>query len=184
MRPNDVALAAAVVALIVAGGFALTTSTARVSATTENESNLWTSAAIEVDADAPAGLLLEGTNLFPGQAVSGCAEVTYTGTAPGLTLRLHGEGSPGGLAPFVTLVLEIGTGTRGGCTDFVPTRTVYSGSLENLLQNHGANDEGIAVISTVEQNSTVMVRGTATISDDNAAQGLETDFQLVFEVRP
>lgn len=184
MRLNDVALAVAFVALIVAGAFALSTSTARVSATTENQSNLWTSAAIEVDADAPAGLLLEGSNLFPGQAVSGCAEVTYTGSAPGLTLRLHGEGSPGGLAPFVTLTLEVGTGSPGGCADFVPTRAVYQGSLANLLQNHGSNGEGIAVISTVEKNSTVMVRGTATISDDNDAQGLETDFQLVFEVRP
>lgn len=184
MRSHDVALAASLVALLVAGAIVLTTGTARVRATTENEANAWASAELEVDAVAPSKLLLGATNLFPGQAIAGCATIRYTGSADGIDLRLHGDGSPGGLAPFVVIELEAGTGTTRDCSDFEPLRRIYRGALSTLLREHGSYRSGLAVLTDAASGSAIMLRGTVTISDDNEAQGLTTDFQLVFEARP
>ena len=184
MRSHDAAVAAAIVALIIAVIAVLSTSRASVSATTENDSNLWASANVAVDASGTSGLLLTGTNLFPGLPTEGCAVVVYRGTAANVDIHTYSVGSKAGLAPFVTLMLEVGAGSSRDCDDFTPTRELYNGPLTAFLTNHTSYPTGLTLGTEMSPGDRVMVRGVATIGDDNAAQGQETGFELVFEVRP
>lgn len=112
----------------------------------------------------------------PGDSVTGCVDVTYTGTAPA-GVRLYGTTGGTGLDAFLTLTVTRGTigGTpaAGSCTGFAADSggVVYSGTLAAF-----PDATGTAVTDTVAWTAgtrrAYMLTLTLPAGADAAAQGL------------
>ena len=179
-----VAGVAVVVAAAVFVWSAVRTSTARVAATTDNQS-LFSAGTLTLERpDGRANLLLNADGLYPGLEVDGCVEIAYDGSVPA-ALRLHGD--PGGgssLEDFVDIVIEK-SALGGSCSSFVPTgRPVYDGRLGQLWRRHPDYRRGIGLSSRITAGSSLALRARATVIDDDEAQGRSTEFVLTLEVRP
>lgn len=95
-------------------------------------------------ADNDAGsAALTMSNAKPGDSVSGCVNVSYTGTAAA-TVRLYGTTGGSGLASYLTLTVTRGTfsGTpaAGSCTGFTADAggPLYSGTLSAFPTSSGS----------------------------------------------
>ena len=92
--------------------------------------------------------LLTMSSAHPGDSVSACANVTYTGAASAL-VRLYGSTGGTGLASYLTLTVTrgtfSGTPTAGSCTGFTADSggTIYSGTLASF-----PSSTGTAVVDT------------------------------------
>ncbi len=186
---------AVVVSAAVLVGSALSTSSARVSASTET-SGFFASGEISLDRpNSSADLLFDAGQLFPGVIVSGCTVVDYTGSLPA-DVRLHGElGGGTGLENYVELTLAIDR--TGQCPiEGVPMnlaqandsrdteQVIFDGIMVDLWVRHGAYASGIVIDDDVKSGDRIAIIGTAVLVDDNEAQGRETEFIITIEARP
>jgi len=163
---------------------AVRTSTARVAATTDNQS-LFSAGTLTLDRpDGRASLLLNADGLYPGLEVDGCVEIAYDGSVPA-ALRLHGDAAGGSnLEDFVDIVIERSP-LGGSCSSFgLPGRPVYDGRLGQLWRRHPDYAQGITLSPQATAGSRLALRARATVVDDNDAQGRSTEFLLTVEVRP
>lgn len=87
--------------------------------------------------------LLSLSSAKPGDSVTACQNITYTGGADAL-VRLYGTAGGTGLASYLTLTVTRGTFTgtpaAGSCTGFTPDSggTVYSGTLSAFPASTGS----------------------------------------------
>jgi hypothetical protein len=182
-------------ALVVASFAALAysvieTSRATVAATTENRSSVFGSASIDlqVGRDDPDGaseqLLFDAEGLYPGAEVEACVTIESTSDIP-LSVRLHGAREGGsGLDEYLDVRFETGlAGSTGDCTGFIPGDVIFDDRLVEMWRRHGDFDRGIELATATTSYATTL-RATATVVDDNAAQGLTTNFWVTVEARP
>ncbi len=168
----------------------LTTASARIAATTTNESSLLTAASVDLVVDggddvAATGLLIDAAGLYPGLVVERCLEVTYWGSADAVPVHLFGQlGGGSGLEGFIDTTVDIGVGTQSSCSDFVPSSQLFDGTLADLWARHDTFDSGLAVMDAAESGVATWMRVTIEVIDDNAAQDLTTTFWLTLEARP
>lgn len=177
------ALAFILIALLV-----VTSSRAAFVAQTGNVANQVTSAAIDLaDNDAGAAMFQNVTGLMPGSNVDRCIDVTYTGTVDPLPVLLYAPAAPtGSLAPYLNLTVDIGADTADSfadCTSFVPTGTVYSGTLAGFATAHGGYATGVPTWDPVGSPETRTFRFRLSVQDDAAAEGLTTTFGISWETR-
>lgn len=164
---------------------AISTSSARVTATTTSESFF---EAGEVSLTQPGDaveLLFDADGLYPGTTVEGCIEIAYTGNIAA-SVRLHAESVGGtGLEAFVDLGLEVTDGqtceTDGG--ELTPT-VIFDGRLQGLWDRHPNFDAGVVVRDSTRPEDIFTLRATASVTEDNRAQGLTTEFVITIEARP
>ena len=78
----------------------------------------------------------------------------------------------------------LGTGSDPGCSDFVPAESVFSGTLTELAEQHGAFPNGLDLLVGADDGDAVTVQVQVRLRDDDLAQGLDTGFWLVIEVQP
>ena len=100
---------------------------AAFTAKTTMGANSWTGGTVALG-NTPATALFSLTGLIPGSFGDACVVTDYTGTVPA-QVRLYLKASDlggTGLAPFLTLQIEQGTGSNSGCSDFVRTTTAYN----------------------------------------------------------
>lgn len=170
-------------------GSAVSTSSARIAATTSSDGLLGAATIALAQPDSAVELLLDADGLFPGVAVEGCVVVEYTGTVP-VTLRLHGSRSESSnLDEYVDIELRrLDTDTcPTSVSDAAPATAgteVFSGRLSRLWQLHGSYSRGVDLVPTMESGDRIAVAATASVVDDNRAQGRTTDFTLTIEARP
>jgi hypothetical protein len=87
--------------------------------------------------------LLSMPTAHPGDTVTACQNVTYTGGA-GALMRLYGTTAGTGLATYLSLTVTRGTFTgtpgAGSCTGFTPDSggTLYSGTLASFPASTGS----------------------------------------------
>ncbi len=164
---------------------AVTTSSARVAATTSGDSFFAAGEVELTQPDSVVELLFDADGLFPGSEVEGCVEVRYDGNVPA-TIRLHGAQRSGtGLDQYVDLQLAVDP--DGDCERGVPgtqARVGYDGRLRTMWGRHGNYDSGVLLTDTARPGDVFAVWATATIADDNRAQGLTTNFSFIIEARP
>src|SRR3954451_18614684 len=145
---NTVALqvSAGALSFILIALLVVTSSRAAFVAQNDNTSNQVTAAAIDLaDNDSSTAMFTNVTGLMPGTNVDRCIDVTYTGTVDPTAVLLYVNSAPTGtLAPYLDLTIDIGNDTADAfrtCTSFVPTGTLYTGTLSNFATayaNYGA----------------------------------------------
>lgn len=164
---------------------AVSTSSARVTATTEGTSTFSAGVVDLTQPDTVVDLLLDADDLYPGIEISGCVEIEYSGSIPA-TVRLHAADRQGsGLEDYIDLTLVKIAGDACPEADDEPTGTpLFSGRLAALWQTHPDYAAGIPLAADMTEGERVVIHATATVVDDNRAQGLTTDFAVTIEARP
>lgn len=164
----------------------LVTSQGRVTAVTANRGNLFATGYIELDTDSVTRLLFDASGLYPGPVLEQCITVSYAGTIGDVAVRLHAQMVGGtGLDDFVATRFQVGRGGgEGSCTGFRAERTIFDGTLAELGAAHPDFEGGAVVWEQAQPGDQLTLRATAEIVDDNAAQGLTTEFMLTVEARP
>ncbi|RWZ52415.1 hypothetical protein ELQ90_00145 [Labedella phragmitis] len=122
-------LAAAPLAILLAGGVVWQGSQAAFTSTTRNTGNAWSSGRVMLTDDDKGAAAFTVENIVPGQSGQKCIVVTSDSSVAGVVklyqrdLQTSGQG----LEKHITLILEEGTGgSFNDCTGFVPAGTTGS----------------------------------------------------------
>jgi hypothetical protein len=195
-RPRLGFVASAIGSLLVLGAAVVfvwsgvTTASARIAATTSNDSSLINAAVIDLVVDggqdvASTGLLIDAAGLYPGRVVERCFEVAYRGTPIGVPVRMFGlSGGGTGLEAYLETTVEAGAGSSNECDDFERQTTLFSDTLLELWNRHGSFESGLPLMEAASDGSTTWIRVSIEVADDNRAQDLTTTFWLTLEARP
>jgi hypothetical protein len=165
---------------------AISTSSARVTATTSGESFFAAGTVSLAQPDAAVEMLFDADGLYPGSDVTGCVEIEYTGSVPA-SIRLHANTRGGtGLETYIDLTL--GIAVDGDCESDVAggtgVDTIFDARLGSLWTRHPNYDGGIVVQDPARPQDRFALHAVASVADDNQAQGLTTDFSITIEARP
>jgi len=154
------------------------------SATTTNAGNTITAGTVAI-ADNDAGAAMYSlTNAKPGESVSKCIKVTYTGSLDA-DVRIYTTSTIGALGQYVELTITPGTqatSTFPSCTGFTPDSggALYSGTLANFATTRNSYANGVVdypgSATKWAANESVVYQVTATLqsSAPEAAQGATT----------
>jgi hypothetical protein len=176
------------------GGAASLGVLAAFSATTSNSGNEIVTGTVNVADNDNGAAVYNATGMRPGEAITRCIRVTYTGNLPA-TMRLYSAGTPGPLAPHVDLTITAGTQASPSfpsCTGFTADSggQLFSGTLEQLELNRTGYANGIATTpgaaTAWNQNDARVYRIVATLRSDapNSVQGTSTgSHSFIWEAR-
>ncbi len=154
------------------------------SSTTTNAGNTITAGTVAI-ADNDAGAAMYSlTSAKPGESVSKCIKVTYTGSLDA-DVHIYTTSTIGSLGQYVDLTITPGTqatSTFPSCTGFTPDSggALYTGTLQNFGSTKNNYANGVADYpgsgSKWATNESVVYQVTATLqsSAPDAAQGLTT----------
>jgi hypothetical protein len=138
------------------------------------------------DTDGGTAMFPGGTVLAPGSRYDRCLAVTYTGDVDPSPVRLYAAQASGGLAPYLDLVVEMGPATDepfGTCAGFVPSVTVYHGTLADLGAEHSTYARGLPTWDPAESGETRSFRFSLGVRDAPEAEGRATAFGFTWETR-
>jgi hypothetical protein len=154
------------------------------SSTTTNAGNNITAGTVAI-ADNDAGAAMYSiTNAKPGESVSKCIKVTYTGSIDA-DVRIYTTSTIGSLGQYVDLTITPGTqatSTFPSCTGFTPDAggALYTGTLQsfgttkNSYANGVADYPGSGTKWTASESVVYQVTATLQSSAPDTAQGLTT----------
>lgn len=167
---------------------AVSTTSARVAASTSSDAFLTAGTVVLGRSDDSASLLFDADDLFPGREVRGCAVLEYAGSVPAV-VRMHADGGNGtGLDEYVDLRLAVVPGDDCPTSDQPlvdrEPRALYSGRLDSLWMEHPTYATGVTVATSMAPGDRLVLEAVAVVVDDNRAAGLTTEFVFTFEARP
>lgn len=154
------------------------------SSTTTNAGNTITAGTVSI-ADNDAGAAMYSlTNAKPGESVSKCIKVTYTGSLDA-DVHIYTTSTIGALGQYVELTITPGTQTTStfpSCTGFTPDAggALYTGTLANFATAKNSYANGVVDYPGTgtkwASNESVVYQVTATLqsSAPEAAQGATT----------
>jgi hypothetical protein len=154
------------------------------SSTTTNAGNTITAGTVAI-ADNDAGAAMYSlTNAKPGESVSKCIKVTYTGSLDA-DVHLYTTSTIGSLGQYVELTITPGTqatSTFPSCTGFTPDSggALYSGTLASFATTKNSYANGVVDYpgsgTKWAANESVVYQVTATLqsSAPESAQGATT----------
>ena len=183
-RAASLIFGSAIVSALGVGALAYTSTNAAFTGTTENGSNAFEAATVTLTDDDGGSATFNIDNMVPGDTVSDCILVTYTGSSDDLgDLKLYGASS-GDLAD--DLILQVRHGAKNtGCASPAPTTgltDVYASALLTSLGQDYANGEtGLTPDNT---NDAVPYYFDITLnpSTPNSAQGDTAEVAFTWEV--
>lgn len=130
--------------------------------------------------DSAAGTALFGNEtLAPGMTVDRCIAVTYAGTVDVEPVQLYAAATSGDLAPYLDLTITIGdhaTGPSSSCAGFLPSGTLFSGTLADFAATHSSYATGRTTWEPSESKETRGFRFSLSVRDEPAASGKSTTF--------
>lgn len=192
-----VGLAAAPVAIVLAGAMVWQASNAAFTATTRNSGNSWSTGQVALTDDDKGAAAFTVENLVPGQTGTKCIAVTSNSTVPG-EVRSYVQNlatSAAGLEDHITLTVERGTGgSFNNCDGFTPVEAAPEAySLKELsAANHDYATGGTHTAWDTKGNpgESTVYRGTwkfdaagLSQSQVDALQGARTSIDLVWELQ-
>jgi len=154
------------------------------SSTTTNAGNTITAGTVAI-ADNDAGAAMYSiAGAKPGESVSKCIKVTYTGSLDA-DVRIYTGSTIGSLGQYVDLTITPGTQTTStfpSCTGFTadPGGAIYTGTLQNFGSTKNSYANGVVDYpgsgTKWATNESVVYQVTASLqsSAPDAAQGLTT----------
>ena len=176
------------VAGIVVVAKTVSTTSARVAASTSSEGFLTAGEVVLTRSDDSASLLFDADNLYPGREIRGCVVLVYAGSVPA-TVRLHVDRGDGtGLGSY--LELRLTALTDGSCPaveqarDDLSGRDLYQDRLSTLSSEHSTYATGVTVATSMAPGDRLAIEAVVVVRDDNRAAGLTSEFVFTFEARP
>lgn len=154
--------------------------------TTGNPGNTFAAGDVILTDDDSDTAMFEVTNMAPGDSVIHCIEVTYEGSLTPADINLYvGAGDLGGtgLAQYLDLEVELGTGgSFADCAGFSGS-TVFDGDLAGFAADHTNFGSGTGdwVANATDESRTY--RFTITLQDENDAQGLTASVGFTWEAQ-
>lgn len=180
-------LAAVLAALVFVTFLVLTTSRSAFTATTDNPDNSVASGSIMlVDDDGGATAMFTVTEALPGALGTKCITVTYNGTAAlAAPVRLYRSGAnTGTLDTYLTMGIDMGTGGAfADCSGFVPSSTLYAGSVSAFSTARTDFTSGLSTAWTPAPGQSRVFRFTLSLADDNTAQNKSATFGYTWEAQ-
>ena len=175
---RTLAISAGIIGLI--GALASIGVFAAFSASTSNAGNSIAAGTVVI-ADNDAGAAFYNvTNQKPGDTQQKCIKVTYTGSLDA-DVKIYTPDTIGAIGPYVNLTIEAGTQaspTFPSCTGFTPDAggPLFSGTLAGFAAANNSYANGIldrpgTVATKWVNNDSVVYRITATLADNDLAQG-------------
>jgi len=169
----------------VLGGLAGLGVFAAFSATTSNDGNTFSAGSVTISDNDANSALYSVTNKKPGDSVSGCIKVTYTGSLAA-DVHIYTTSTMGPLAQYIDLTITPGTqavSSFPSCTGFIADLggPIYSGTLQNFANTKNSYANGVVDLPGTLQtawnaNDSVVYQFTATLqsSAPDTAQGATT----------
>jgi Camelysin metallo-endopeptidase len=163
------------------------------SGTTTNGGNSFTAGTVALSDNDAGASMLTLTNAKPGDSVTGCIRISYTGTLAS-TVRLYAN-TTGSLGQYLDLVVTRGTnsGGFGSCGSFSADGTnyigqgngvVYSGTVSAFPASHAAGlVDPSGSPATWNQNDAHWYSFVVTLQNNDAAQGLSGTAGFTWEAR-
>lgn len=172
---------------------AVTTSSARLSASTSG-SGFFSAGVVDLaQPESAVGLLFDADGLHPGESLWSCVVIGYEGSIPA-AVRLHAVTTGGtGLERYVELRLWARVAPTSTCPEGDPGPVVaqadrgslvFDGLLADLWRSHPNYGSGLELISSAESDDRMVLVAEARLVDDQRAQGRSTEFNVVVEARP
>jgi predicted ribosomally synthesized peptide with SipW-like signal peptide len=155
------------------------------SSNTENPGNTVTAGTVALSDNDSDTAMYSMANAKPGDTVSKCIKVTYTGSLDA-SVKLYTPSTVGDLGQYVDLKVESGsqTGTpaAGSCTGFTADETLFNAKLNTFPTSYAsglADNPGSA--TKWVQNDSVAYKVTATLPSNvaGAAQGKTTGSHIL-----
>ncbi|MGI8779925.1 MAG: TasA family protein [Solirubrobacteraceae bacterium] len=141
------------------------------SATTSNTGNSFASGTVAIgDNDGGSTALYTASNKKPGDAVTSCIRVTYTGTL-GSAVKLYTPSTVTN-GTLYNIKVERGTQTTGvfpACGDFAATSTAFDAALSTFPITYATGLDGKAAAAAWATSDVVAYRFTVTQNDDTTA---------------
>ena len=160
---------AVAIALLIVGSFlAITDALAQLAGGSDPDVT-FQSGGLELSDDDNATALFSVSDMKPGDVVTRCITVNYSGDALGSVIRLHGTAA-GSAANALRLKVEAGTGGAfGNCSGFSGV-AAYNGALTTFSGTYNDFASGLPVLAPVVAPGTVSFRLSMSLADD-AVQG-------------
>lgn len=151
--------------------------------TTDNATNTFSAGDVVLADDDAGSILFDITNLAPGDARTRCITVDYSGSLTA-DVRLYGTVGGNGLADFLDLDIEVGTGGgSASCSGFVTSSTLFSGTLAQFGAGHTGYADGLGGFTGATEPASRTYRITVVLRDDNAAQGRSANAGFTWEAQ-
>lgn len=177
---------AGLTALALVSTMVLQVSSAAFSGTTSNAGNSLAAGTVTLTDTDAGNAMFSITNMKPADSVVRCIRVTYTGSLAA-SVKVYGAVTAGTLGQYLDFTVERGSGLsapdNSSCAGFVSAATIFTpGTVASFVTAHTDYSDG-AGAHAVTQNDTVDYRFTATLQDNNAAQGLDSGFTVTWEAQ-
>jgi predicted ribosomally synthesized peptide with SipW-like signal peptide len=148
------------------------------SSTTSNAGNTYAAGTVYVADDDAGSAMYTVSNQKPGDVVTRCIRVTYTGTLPA-DVKLYTTSSINALGGYVDLTVDKGTmpgtTTFPNCTGFSSESTIFSNTLSGFAATATGYGSGLGAFPGVQtqwnNGDSVVYRFTLTLQDNNGANG-------------
>lgn len=148
------------------------------SSTTLNSGNSFAAGTVYITSNSAGSALYSVANQKPLSSVQGCIVVTYSGTLPA-SVRLYTTSTINPVGAYISLTVDKGTFPGAppafpSCTGFTGTN-IFTGTLSGFATANSNYATGIAAFPGAQtqwnQNDTLVYRFTATMQDNNLANG-------------
>jgi len=176
-------LAAVILPGLVVAMMLLGSSRAAFSDTTTNGSNSWSAGTVDVTDDDGASVMFNVSGMKPGDTSTKCIAVNYVGSLTA-DVRLFGAVAGTGLASYLNTTVEIGSGgSFASCAGFTASSTLFSGTLASLGTTHSNFSNAMAGFVGATNGNSRTYRFTVSLTDNNAAQGLNASATFTWEAQ-
>lgn len=186
----------AIIGCVVVGSVAVGVSStwATFTGRTHNTSNSFSTGTVVLSDNSAASAMLNVSNLRPGDTMSSCIIVNYTGSVPA-NVVVYGNGT-GSLGTYLNMTLARGTSTSAfpTCAGFTYDNTNYVATETNGVIWAGTAATfpaaGAAVVDPTSSTPAVWTSGTSiayrvdlTMQDNSASAGKSGTLALTWEAR-
>lgn len=163
---------------------------AAFSNTTGNNGNTFAAGTVVLDDNDAGSAMWTVGNRIPGDSVTTCIRLTYTGTL-GADVKLYSLSAIDTVDQYLDLTVQKGSMPGGttfpGCTGFSSESTIYSGTLQNFKASNGSYLSGVGANPGAQtrwdKNDTLVYRFTVTLQNATGAQGLSSTTGFTWEAR-
>jgi hypothetical protein len=138
-------------------------------ATTTNSGNNISSGTVNISQHAGATTLYNVTNQKPGDTVTKCVRVTYSGSITASAVKLYTSAVTNGTNYNLEIDRGSGMTTLDGtdsCAGFTQSSVAYNGNLGSLGTTYAAGVDGKAAAATWATNDAIDYRFIITQNDD------------------
>ena len=160
-------------------------------AQTSNGSNQFNTGTVSITDNSSGSAMFTAASMRPGQPVSKCIKVTYTGSMAA-AVKLYGS-STGTLGSYLTLSVtrgDVSSGAFGDCTNFTADATNHAGLGAGVLYSGpmtgfpGTLGTAIAdPLAAWPQNEAHFYKFTVDVADDNAAENKTATAAFTWDAR-